>query len=99
MSEFTTAGFGTPFAAGPPAGGLVLDDLLARLVELGGSDLHLTVGAPPTVRLRGEMVPVEGQAPLTALQIRDALYAALTERQRKAFEENLELDFAYQLPG
>jgi twitching motility protein PilT len=94
MTSFATAALADP---GPQP--LVLDDLLAHLLEVGGSDLHLTVGAPPTVRLRGEMLPVEGQGRLDARGVREALYAVLTERQRKVFEENLELDFAYELPG
>ncbi len=69
------------------------------MIGLGGSDLHLTVGAPPTVRLRGEMAALEGFPPLTAEQLRTMLYGVLTERQRKVFEEELELDFAYAVPG
>ena len=47
----------------PPAPRLILDDLLIHVLKLGGSDLHLTKGAPPTVRLRGEMQVIEGYAP------------------------------------
>jgi twitching motility protein PilT len=78
---------------------VVLDELLVRVLEIGGSDLHLTEGAPPTVRLRGEMQVIEGYAPLTAEQLQSTLYGVMTERQRKVFEENLELDFAYAVPG
>ncbi|MFP5253731.1 MAG: type IV pilus twitching motility protein PilT [Actinomycetes bacterium] len=78
---------------------LVLDDLLIHMLDEGGSDLHMTSGAPPTVRVRGEMVPVEGFGRLTPEQLRGAFYGIMTERQRKAFEENLELDFAYSVPG
>ena len=76
-----------------------LDELLIYLLEVGGSDLHLTAGAPPTVRKNGEMVRMDDQPVLTGNKLRDALYAMLTERQRKVFEENLELDLAYALPG
>jgi twitching motility protein PilT len=78
---------------------LDLDELLIHLLEVGGSDLHLTAGAPPTVRRNGEMVMMDDQPVLTGQKLRDALYAMLTERQRKVFEENLELDLAYSLPG
>jgi twitching motility protein PilT len=78
---------------------LVLDDLLMHVVDSGGSDLHLTAGAPPTVRVRGSMVHVDGYDVLTAGQLQSALYGVMTERQRKVFEENLELDFAYAVPG
>jgi twitching motility protein PilT len=77
----------------------VLDDLLIHVLTVGASDLHLTVGAPPTIRLRGEMRVIDGYAVLTATQVRQALYGVMTERQRKTFEENLELDFAYSVPG
>ncbi len=89
----------TPPPPPPPAPRLVLDDLLIHVLKLGGSDLHLTRGAPPTVRLRGEMVVIEGYAPLTSEQLQGALYGVMTERQRKVFEEELELDFAYAVPG
>jgi len=77
----------------------MLDDLLLHLVQFGGSDLHLTAGAAPTVRVRGEMVAIDGVDKLTPHQLRDTLYGVLTERQRKTYEENLELDFAYAIPG
>ena len=86
-----------PVESAPPR--LVLDDLLLHVVETGGSDLHLTAGAPPTVRVRGSMEPVEGYDVLTAEVLQTTLYGVMTERQRKVFEENLELDFAYAVPG
>ena len=76
-----------------------LDALLRHVAEGGGSDLHLTVGAPPTVRLRGDMTPVPGTAVLGAEELREALYAVMTERQRQVLEETRELDFAYAVPG
>ena len=83
----------------PPAARVVLDDLLLHVLRLGASDLHLTMNAPPTVRLRGEMEVIEGYAPLTPDQLRATLYGVMTERQRKVFEEEHELDFAYSVPG
>jgi twitching motility protein PilT len=78
---------------------LVLDELLMHVMDIGGSDLHLTVGAPPTVRMSGEMQAIEGYAKLRPLQLRETLYGIMTERQRKVFEQDLELDFAYAVPG
>ena len=78
---------------------LVLDELLVHVLGVGGSDLHLTAGAPPTVRLRGEMQAIDGFGKLTPEQLRQTLYGIMTERQRKEFEEELELDFAYSVPG
>jgi twitching motility protein PilT len=87
----------------PPPGAapsrIMLDELLIQVLEIGGSDLHLTAGAPPTIRVRGDMQHIEGYAPLTPDQLMATLYGVMTERQRKSFEENLELDFAYAVPG
>lgn len=82
--------------AGPS---LALDDMLRAVADSGASDLHLTVGSPPMMRLRGEMTQVEGYERLTPDELREGLYAVMTERQRKAFEEARELDFAYTVPG
>ena len=86
-------------AAEPRVERLVLDELLVHVLDTGGSDLHLTAGAPPTVRLRGEMVAIDGYDRLTPEVLRETLYGIMTERQRKEFEEELELDFAYAVPG
>ena len=94
-----TGPFGHSMEPPPPAPKLILDDLLIHVLKVGASDLHLTKGAPPTVRLRGEMQVIEGYDPLTAEQLQGALYGVMTERQRKTFEETLELDFAYAVPG
>lgn len=80
-------------------GDLELDDALAAMVQAGASDLHLTTGAPPTVRLAGELRPLEGFAPLEGEGLRRALYAVLTQKQREKFEANLELDLSYSVRG
>ncbi len=77
----------------------LLADLLLQVLERGCSDLHLTVGAPPTVRMHGHLEPVEDFPVLTPQVILKTLYAILTQKQRERFEEVLELDFAYSLPG
>ncbi len=77
---------------------MALDDLLVHVLDTGGSDLHLTVGAPPTARVHGEMEPIQGFPVLVPQVLRESLYGIMTERQRKIFEEDLELDFAYSVP-
>lgn len=77
----------------------VLDDVLVDMVSAGGSDLHLSAGRPPAVRLNGEIVSREEFSPLTSRQIQDAVYEVLTDRQKRTFEEERELDFAYELVG
>jgi twitching motility protein PilT len=76
-----------------------LTDLLIDVLDRGCSDLHLTVGAPPTVRLNGHLTPVEDRAALTPQTLQQVIYAILSQKQREKFEEQLELDFAYSVPG
>jgi twitching motility protein PilT len=78
---------------------IVLQDLLMEMVEAGASDLHLTSGTRPMIRLNGSLVPLEDQPELTPPVIQRVLYAAITQQQREKFEEKLELDFAYSVPG
>ena len=76
-----------------------LNDLLMHVLDTGASDLHLTSGARPSVRLNGSLIQMEDQPILTPPVIQRVMYAALTQKQREKFEENLELDFAYSVPG
>jgi twitching motility protein PilT len=76
-----------------------LADLLIHVLDTNCSDLHLTVGAHPTVRLNGHLTPLEDYPVLTPQVVQKTLYAILTQKQREKFEEELELDFAYSLPG
>ena len=93
-------------APSPVAGGAVgsdesphIDDLLRLMLERGGSDLHITVGSPPGIRIRGELLPVESMKPLTPRDTMEMLLSLLSEEQRRRFETELELDFAYSIPG
>jgi twitching motility protein PilT len=76
-----------------------VDDLLRTLLDRDGSDLHLTVGSPPGLRIRGEIVPLEGAKPLMPKDTQDLILALLSEEQRRRFDAELELDFAYSIPG
>ncbi|MFZ5871961.1 MAG: type IV pilus twitching motility protein PilT [Actinomycetota bacterium] len=78
---------------------LDLSAVLIEMLDLGASDLHLTTGAHPMVRLRGELTPLEHYPKLVPQVLQRVLYAILTQKQREKFEESLELDFAYALPG
>jgi twitching motility protein PilT len=77
----------------------LLTDLLVEMVDGGASDLHITAAARPTLRINGSLRPLEHRPMLTPLLIQRMLYAVLTQKQREKFEEDLELDFAYALPG
>src|SRR5579875_664671 len=76
-----------------------IDALLEHMVELGASDLHLTVGSAPAFRVRGHITPAADTEPLTPDESRLALYGILTSEQQKQLELNRQLDFAYALPG
>jgi twitching motility protein PilT len=78
---------------------LDLHQALRYLISVGGSDLHLAAGAPPQVRVMGDLLPVPGYEPLGRQAIQRAMYAILTQRQRETFEEELELDFSYAVHG
>src|SRR6266496_3394777 len=76
-----------------------LSELLHKLAELGGSDLHVTTGTPPLVRVHGEIRPLDGYRPLTSGETKQLAYSVLTDAQKHRFEENLELDFSFGLKG
>ncbi|PSO47404.1 MAG: type IV pili twitching motility protein PilT [Actinobacteria bacterium QS_8_72_14] len=76
-----------------------LDDVLMELVKRGGSDLHLTAGVPPVLRQHGELVQLEEYPINTPDELRKMIYGILTQRQREEFENQLELDISYSVPG
>lgn len=84
---------------GREEGDLELDDVLLEMVEAGASDLHLTSGSPPMVRLQGALRPLEDFGVVKPEGLRRTLYSVMTQRQRETFEANLELDFAYAMRG
>jgi twitching motility protein PilT len=75
-----------------------LPDLLKTLVDLGGSDLHVTTNTPPQVRLHGHMQALD-LPPLGPADTKALAYSVLTDAQKKRFEESLELDFSFGIRG
>lgn len=75
-----------------------IDELFKVMVEQGASDLHLTSGAPPYLRLHGNMVPMNYKD-LSNQDIQALVFEILTEKQKKSFVEKWELDLAYSIPG
>ncbi len=73
--------------------------ILSRMSEVRASDLHLTAGYPPAYRVRGRIVPVDGAERLTPQDTREIVYSLLNDAQRKRFENDLQLDFAYAIPS
>jgi len=82
----------------PQVGDVDLNSLLLRMLDAGASDLHVTAGSPPLIRVNGSLTPLDGE-PMENEALQRMLYAVLTQKQRERFEADLELDLAYQLPG
>jgi twitching motility protein PilT len=77
---------------------LHINELLTLLVEAKGSDLHLTAGSPPQVRVNGRLSFLPDLDPMTPAELRRMIYAILTEKQRESLEEDLELDCSHPVP-
>src|SRR2546421_4007893 len=75
-----------------------IDQLLEQLVENKASDLHISVGAPPSIRVRGEIRRLEEYDLLDGEVTRQLLYRILSSEQQKNFEIKRQLDFAYGIP-
>ena len=73
--------------------------VLTKMVEVRASDVHLTAGFPPAVRVRGRIVPMDDYPPLSPQETREIVYSILNDSQRKRFENQQQLDFAYAIPG
>jgi twitching motility protein PilT len=73
---------------------LTLAEMLEEVIHSGGSDLHLTIGTPPQIRVDGKLRPL-GSTPLTAADTESLAYGVMTDAQKQAFEEKRELDFAF----
>src|SRR6202007_1434836 len=78
--------------------GLSLSDLLKRMLEMNGSDLHITTNSPPQIRVHGHLVPLD-LPQLTPAETKQLAYSVLTDAQKHRFEESLELDFSFGLKG
>jgi len=73
--------------------------VLGQMVETKASDVHITPGFPPAMRDKGKIKPLEGFPVLNSQQTREVVYGILNDDQRKRFENNQQLDFAYAIPG
>jgi len=74
-------------------------DLLLEVIERNASDLHLTAGAHPTVRVRGRLMALEDYPIMTTEQTREIVYSILTNDQRQRLETDWQIDFAYAVPN
>ena len=75
-----------------------LHQLLKVMLDKGASDLHLTTGSPPQLRIDGELVPLRVEA-MTPVDTKQLCYSVLTDAQKMQFEEHQELDFSFGVKG
>src|SRR5215212_4871025 len=76
-----------------------IDELLEQCVALGASDLHITVGSPPVVRVRGELEALESADALDGEATQTLLYRILNTEQQKRLEIDKQIDLAHDVPG
>jgi len=77
---------------------VTVDQLLYTTVHHMGSDLHIKAESPPLVRIHGDLIQLDME-PLSVEETRELAFSVLSPIQRARFEEELELDFAYEIPG
>jgi len=75
-----------------------LHQLLKAMIEKGASDLHVTTGTPPQLRIDGKLVPLK-TPPLPPVETRQLCYSVLTDAQKSKFEEDNELDLSFGVKG
>src|SRR4030042_5234433 len=73
-------------------------DLLKIMIEKGASDLHISTGTPPRLRVDGKLVPLD-HPPLSPVETKSLCYSVLTDAQKHKFEEHNELDLSFGLKG
>lgn len=78
---------------------VTLPELLKKMTDAGGSDLHLTTNSAPQIRVHGHLKPLSEYGPMTPADTKRLAYSVLTDAQKHRFEENLELDFSFGLKG
>lgn len=71
-----------------------ITDLLATVHKQGASDLHLSSLNPPLMRVNGDMAAMQNTTPLEPEDIKEMIYSIMSEKQRRTYEEELELDFS-----
>jgi twitching motility protein PilT len=76
-----------------------IDDLLTQMTALDASDLHITPGVEPVVRIRGDLARLDGFDKLTPDATRELVYRIMTTEQQKVLETRRSVDLAYTLPG
>lgn len=76
-----------------------LDEMLTTSIEKSASDIHITPGEPPIFRIHGDLTPQTDMGVMDHEATQALVYGVMSEDQKKEFEETLELDYAYEVPG
>lgn len=76
-----------------------IQQLLELTISRSASDLHLSVGSPPTLRVNGELIPVAGEQPLSGGSIEGLVFPLLNDTQKDIFSQNFELDMSFDFAG
>jgi len=76
-----------------------IHQLLKTLVEQGASDLHISTGSPPQMRVDGKMLPMKDIPPMKPAETKQLCYSILTDAQKRKFEEENELDLSFGIKG
>jgi twitching motility protein PilT len=74
-----------------------VEKILSYAVKNGCSDIHISTSSVPMVRKDGDIIAIPGTSPLTETQVFEMIHSVMTEKQRKIYEEKMELDFAIQI--
>lgn len=75
-----------------------IDEYLLTAMAQKASDLHITVGVPPVIRVNGQLHPIDGLEPLTSEETRDMIMSIITPAQAKELEKSGQVDFSYVIP-
>jgi twitching motility protein PilT len=73
-------------------------EIILAALERRSSDIHLTAGAPPNIRVRGRLLALEGFPVLDVQDTREIVYSILSDTQRQTFENQRQVDFSYSVP-
>lgn len=76
-----------------------IDDYLKLAVKRKASDVHITVGHAPILRIDGELTELENVKPVTSEEAKKLIFEILTEKQQQLFQTNRELDLSYEING
>src|SRR3954454_3747600 len=74
-------------------------DVLLQVLDRRASDLHITAGAQPTIRVRGRLTPLDEFPVLTPTDTREVVYSILSNDQRQRLETDWQVDLAYTIPN